>query len=600
MMVLQELEDFLIVLRDDYDFLIPVDRLKLCLSCAKDITDVEEVLFRLQSLVCRSELQIETFRSLFAQRFLGIRPKTSLGGKKARNMLGSDDPLSEESKERLFRRADQLSNLVKEDSDKKQELLEEIKTLSEQQGKLREESEKAESEIERMTAQKSEMIHAAQSQPKNPKVQKEIENIKQLLTAGGLPVHVVNEVRTAVSAASSKKDLDSLIQKLLQHASAARSAKDSALFAKYLSLVSALKKFQSTVEKFLFSSQEKQGIKNLEKEIAARKKMLKETEEKQDKLNTTSYWKNQEYNIVSKRIPRLDAEREEIERRLKAEREREAQMVLKASARTHREIFTDGVNAVQTTAEQAKLMNTSLTSMSADDRNLILSFIRSNAKVFRQTLRRKSSTPRRHQVDIRSTARAAAKTNGEPIDIRYKKPKKSHAKVVILTDISGSCRQASTLALYFMGLMDNAFPGGCRKYVFVNHLISVDPYFRDKSAGEGVESVLENVPSHGIYSNYGATIQQLRTDIGGTIHKDTTVIILGDARNNRNQSAANDLKYIAGRCHKVFWLNTDDKSKWNTGDSVIGQYQAAGAEVYGIKTAGDLIGFLGNLSVGSR
>ena len=50
-----------------------------------------------------------------------------------------------------------------------------------------------------------------------------------------------------------------------------------------------------------------------------------------------------------------------------------------------------------------------------------------------------------------------------------------------------------------------------------------------------------------------------------------------DARNNKNQSAVEDLKYIADRCHRVFWLNTDDPAKWNTGDSIIGIYESAGA-----------------------
>ena len=53
---------------------------------------------------------------------------------------------------------------------------------------------------------------------------------------------------------------------------------------------------------------------------------------------------------------------------------------------------------------------------------------------------------------------------------------------------------------------------------FVNHLVSVDKYFRDKSVGEGVDTVLQSVPTRGIYSNYGKTIHELREEIGGTIH----------------------------------------------------------------------------------
>ena len=595
MSILQEIEDFLIVLRDNYGFLIPVDRLKLCLSCVTDITDVEEVLFRLQSLVCRNELQIDIFRSFFAQRFLGIHPKAGeSGGEPKEKRPGPDDPLSQEDKEQLSWRSDQLEQLVKDEAEKKQKLLDEIKSLSEQQRRLRGETERAEEEIARMSEEKSKVLRSARVRAKGTKIQKDINKLDKLLD--GLPSSFAQEIRSEVSRAGSKKDLNQTVQKLMKRASNARSANNSAMFSKYLAAVSAVKSLQSVIEKDILTTQEKQKVKELEHEMTARRKAIKAADEKQDSLNETSYQKNREYNAIASRIPRITSEREQIEQRLRVDREQQVKLIQKGAARTHRELFAGGVNAVQTTEAQAELMKASLTSMSADQKSLILSFIRANAKIFRQTLRRKSATPRKHQVDIRATMRAAARTNGEPIDICYKKPQKSHAKVIVVVDISGSCRQASTLALYFMGLMGGAFPGGCRKYAFVNHLVSVDKYFRDKSVGEGVDTVLQSVPTRGIYSNYGKTIHELREEIGGTIHKDTTVIVLGDARNNKNQSAVEDLKYIADRCHRVFWLNTDDPAKWNTGDSIIGIYESAGAEVHGIRTAGALIDFLGNLS----
>ena len=166
--------------------------------------------------------------------------------------------------------------------------------------------------------------------------------------------------------------------------------------------------------------------------------------------------------------------------------------------------------------------------------------LRTNARIFRQTLRRKSATPRRKQVDIKATMRLAGRTNGEPLKIKYKEPKKSHANVVILTDISGSCRKVSELALYFMVMMENTFPGGCRKFVFVNSLVPVDRQFRDRGPDEGVQAVMGTVPTRGIYSDYGVTIQALRQEYGGAIRRDTTVIIIGDARNNSR--APHDVK----------------------------------------------------------
>ena len=69
------------------------------------------------------------------------------------------------------------------------------------------------------------------------------------------------------------------------------------------------------------------------------------------------------------------------------------------------------------------------------------------------------------------------RTDGEIARLCYEKPKRSKAKIVLLADISGSCRKSASLTLTFLGLMGDAFPGGCKQFVFVNRLVPVDKYF---------------------------------------------------------------------------------------------------------------------------
>lgn len=69
--IVLQLKDFLLGLRDQYGFIIDVGRLEDSLACIHDITDVEEVVYRLQSMICKDEEQISIFRSAFGQTFLG-------------------------------------------------------------------------------------------------------------------------------------------------------------------------------------------------------------------------------------------------------------------------------------------------------------------------------------------------------------------------------------------------------------------------------------------------------------------------------------------------------------------------------------------------
>ena len=70
------------------------------------------------------------------------------------------------------------------------------------------------------------------------------------------------------------------------------------------------------------------------------------------------------------------------------------------------------------------------------------------------------------------------------------------------------------------------------------------------------------------------------------------VYIIGDARNNKNRSGEEYVKAIARKAKKAFWLNTEEMSDWNTGDSIIGTYAKYMTKVAQTTTAAELLGFL--------
>ena len=61
---------------------------------------------------------------------------------------------------------------------------------------------------------------------------------------------------------------------------------------------------------------------------------------------------------------------------------------------------------------------------------------------------------------------------------------------------------------------------------------------------------------------------------GKEISPKTTVILLGDARNNYHASQAWVIKEIRRKARHVYWLNPEPKSYWNTGDSILNEYAA--------------------------
>lgn len=268
------------------------------------------------------------------------------------------------------------------------------------------------------------------------------------------------------------------------------------------------------------------------------------------------------------------------------------QSIEKEQSLRHREVFSEGHNAVRSKKQTDALLNEDVSKLSNADIEKVLTFIRTNAETFRQKLRKLYITQQKKQIDVKKTIEKSVQCDGEITRLYYKKPIKSKANVVMLADISGSCRAMTSLALTYMGLMREVFPGGCHLFVFVNHLVPVDRYFSNENVTAAVESINKNVPSRGIYSNYGVPLKELRYDNTGIINKDTTIVMLGDCRNNRNYSGVEDVEWLSKRASNFFVLNPEPRDEWGQGDSIADLYAKSGAVVSQVSSAKDLLNFL--------
>jgi uncharacterized protein with von Willebrand factor type A (vWA) domain len=74
-------------------------------------------------------------------------------------------------------------------------------------------------------------------------------------------------------------------------------------------------------------------------------------------------------------------------------------------------------------------------------------------------------------------------------------------------------------------------------------------------------------------SDFGKVLQQFWRDEGERLlTRNTIVLVLGDARNNRRPPRPDLLARIRERVKTLIWLNPEPRERWNTGDSVMGLY----------------------------
>ena len=74
------------------------------------------------------------------------------------------------------------------------------------------------------------------------------------------------------------------------------------------------------------------------------------------------------------------------------------------------------------------------------------------------------------------------------------------------------------------------------------------------------------------HSDYGNALETFWARCGRDVSHRTTVLILGDARNNRHLPATWVLREMSRRTGHLFWLNPEPRAQWGTGDSVMAEY----------------------------
>ena len=98
------------------------------------------------------------------------------------------------------------------------------------------------------------------------------------------------------------------------------------------------------------------------------------------------------------------------------------------------------------------------------------------------------------------------------------------------------------------------------------------------------------------HSDYGHAFEVFWDRFGREVGPKTTVIILGDARNNYHASQSWVIKEMRHKARHVYWLNPEPKSYWNTGDSIVGEYATHTDGVYECRNLRQLEAFVEKLA----
>ena len=180
---------------------------------------------------------------------------------------------------------------------------------------------------------------------------------------------------------------------------------------------------------------------------------------------------------------------------------------------------------------------------------------------------------KRGKLDLHQTLRRNMARGGIPFEVVYKTRRKDRPKLVIMCDVSSSVANVSRFMLQFMYSLQEAFTK-IRCYVFVAELGEVTDVFHDGDVSSAVEKALDGGDVINVYtrSNFGYAFHEFWKNHLASVDNKTTVIILGDARNNYNDARAWCVRDIQNKAKNLVWLNPESPSAWGFGDSVMDRY----------------------------
>ncbi len=219
------------------------------------------------------------------------------------------------------------------------------------------------------------------------------------------------------------------------------------------------------------------------------------------------------------------------------------------------------------------LRDIKLSNLEQRDYHRMLIIIQKMIKHLNDVHSRRRKTFRRGHLDFMKTLRGNIANQGLLFDIKWKKKKKDRPDIIAICDVSRSVEAVARFLLLFLYSLNKGL-ARTKSFIFCSNLVEVSHVFEGCTVEEALVKLKSGI-GLGVMlgsTDYGQAFLDLKKNWLDLITNKTTILILGDARNNYGDPRTEILKSIQERCKRLIWLNPEPRSFWGTGDSEMKRY----------------------------
>src|SRR3989338_9370983 len=160
------------------------------------------------------------------------------------------------------------------------------------------------------------------------------------------------------------------------------------------------------------------------------------------------------------------------------------------------------------------------------------------ARKIKDALAMRQRQEHKGRIDTRRTTRKSLQYGGVPMEIYLKRRHREKPKLITICDVSDSVRNASRFMLQLVWNLQECF-SRVRSYAFVSEIAEVTQAFNTYPVERAIEWALKGAPiDYHCRSDFGYAFSRFaRTELD-SLDRKTTILVLGDARNNYNDPQA--------------------------------------------------------------
>ncbi|HVO44457.1 MAG TPA: VWA domain-containing protein, partial [Aggregatilineales bacterium] len=243
--------------------------------------------------------------------------------------------------------------------------------------------------------------------------------------------------------------------------------------------------------------------------------------------------------------------------------------------------------AEQVPPERPDLMNTPFQYLSSEDADALRDELKRLAAKLRSRSALRQKRAKDGNPDPKATIRNNLRYGGVPLEIKYR-DRHLKPRLVLICDISTSMRYCSEFMLTMIYELQDQV-AKTRSFIFIDDLHEISDYFREQRPDTAIREVLNRHHPGSYNTDLGASLQTFFDDKCDSLDTRTTVILLGDGRNNYNDPRIDLAQDMRRRSRRVLWFNPEPPYSWGQGDSDMDKYAPVASGVYQVRNLAQLV-----------